>query len=65
MQQSKQAYADYLNCDSEHDADYHQGEYAITLRLLNFLDELEQEYKDDFKWYSNSNLFDFTCVANI
>jgi len=49
MQQSKRAYADYLNCDSEHDADYYQGEYAITLRLLNFLDELEQEYKDDFK----------------
>ena len=48
-QQSKQAYADYLNCNSEHDADYHQGEYAMTLRLLRFIKDLEQEYSDDFK----------------
>ena len=44
-----QAYKNYCNSRSESDADNYQGQYAAVVRLMYFIKELEEEYKDDFK----------------
>lgn len=43
------SYSKYVSAKHEYDCDFYQGRFSCCLELLKFIEELEQEYKDDFK----------------
>lgn len=49
-QKSKEnSYRHFIESELETDSEFYQGEYSAFAKLLFFLNELEQQYKDDFK----------------
>lgn len=50
IKESKEnSYRHFLIAQTERDSEFYQGEYSAFAKLLFFLRNLEQEYKDDLK----------------
>lgn len=43
------SYHHFLEAQIERDSEFYQGEYSAFSKLLFFLDDLGEQYKDDFK----------------
>lgn len=39
----------YRECDNEYDSDHYQGRISQCERLLKFIEQMEDKYKDDLK----------------
>lgn len=44
-----ESYHEFLNAKLELDTEFYQGEVSMAIKILKTIEEIEEQYRDDFK----------------